>query len=269
MRRATTSPATGKPASPVRVIRRPSRIALTVVGAASWAAGGAACFVSQNGTGAAALVITGTLGVILALMGRWPSHITLSGNDLAWDDVERVVDSQISAARQGGDSDTSVSDLEEVKQRLVQLQQTGTVPEHPAEIYDRDVHAAISRLLPDAAITPQGRSRDVADFVVRYRGRTVHVETKWRSDREKPFGGSTLPRLFNSLASDSRLVVVINSTVPPAINAIELMAGTLADRGRIVQWRGVQDDAALGAALTALLGISAGSGSTEAPVAVG
>lgn len=245
----------------MRVIHPASRIALAVAGLASWGAGGAASFLSQNGAGSAALVVTGTIALVLALMGRWPSRISVSGNDLAWDDVERVVDSQIQAARQS-DSEASISELEEVKQRLVQLQQTGIVPEHPAEVYDRDVEAAIRRLLPTATVVRQRRGRDLADFVVDHAGTKVLVETKWRSGSDKPFDGSSLPQLFSSLSPSARLVVVINTEVPPASRATEQMAATLGERGRIVQWRGVQDDAALGAALTVLLGLTADNDNT-------
>ena len=57
-----------------RLISPGRRIALLVVGLASWAAGGVAAFLSDNGAGAAALIVTGALAIVVALVGRWPSR---------------------------------------------------------------------------------------------------------------------------------------------------------------------------------------------------
>jgi hypothetical protein len=80
------------------------------------------------------------------------------------------------------------------------LQQTGSVPGHPARAYDRAVRAAIGRLLPGAkVIRQQRRSREVADFVVRYQGNVLFAETKWRSDPVRQSGRSTLRALVPRL----------------------------------------------------------------------
>jgi hypothetical protein len=79
-----------------------NRIALTVAGLASWAAGGAASFLSGSGAGAAALVAVGGICGVLGLMGRWPSRISMGGSDFFWEDVQKTVNSQIQAAEQTG-----------------------------------------------------------------------------------------------------------------------------------------------------------------------
>jgi hypothetical protein len=145
------------------------------------------------------------------------------------------------------------------------LNRTGSLPEHPAEAYDRNVEAAIRRLLPSADVIRQFRSRDVPDFVVDQDGSRVLVETKWRSDA-RPFGGSTLPRLLDRLPPDAKLLVVINTTEPPSERASQTMNEHLAERGRIVLWRDVRDDPELGAALTALLDQAAASASPTVAV---
>jgi hypothetical protein len=230
-----------------------NRIALAAVGVGSWAAGGAASFLSGNGAGAAALVAVGGICGVLGLMGRWPSRISMGGSDFFWEDVQKTVNSQIQAAEQNGEGETVLAELKELRQRLNVLQRTGSVPEHPAQAYDRAVRAAISRLLPGAeVIRQQRRSREVADFMVPYQGSELFVETKWRSDPAQQFGGSTLQALVPGLPPEARLLVVVNA--PPMPRAYEIVKNALGERGRIVMWRDVRDDGVLGEALTSLLG---------------
>jgi hypothetical protein len=240
----------------VRRISQRNRIALAAAGLASWAAGGAASFLSGNGAGAAALVAVGGVCGVLGLMGRWPSRISMGGSDFFWEDVQKTVNSQIQAAEQNGEGESVLAELKELRERLNVLQRTGTVPEHPAQSYDRAVRDAISRLLPGAEIIrQQRRSREVADFVVRYKSSELFVETKWRSDPAQQFGGSTLQALVQHLPPGARLLVVVNA--PPMPRAYAIVKDALGERGRIVMWRDVSDDRALGEALTSLLGKAA------------
>ena len=78
-----------------RPISSGGRIALLVVGLASWAAGGAVAFLNNNGAGAAALVITGALTSALGLVGRWPSRVAVSGNEISWESIDQTMESQI------------------------------------------------------------------------------------------------------------------------------------------------------------------------------
>jgi len=236
-----------------RRISHRNRIVLAATGIASWAAGGAASFLSGNGAGAAALVAVGGICGVLGLMGRWPSRISMGGNDFFWEDVQKTVNSQIQAAEENGEGATVLAELKDLRDRLNLLQQTGTVPEHPAQAYDRAVGAAIGRLLPSAeVIRQQWRSREVADFVVRYQGSELFIETKWRSDPAQEFGGSTLQALISRLPPGARLLVVVN--VPPMPRASTIILNALGERGRIVMWRDVSDDGVLGEALASLLG---------------
>jgi hypothetical protein len=68
-----------------RLISPGCRIALLVVGLASWAAGGVAAFLSDDGAGIAALIVTGALTSALSLAGRWPTRVTVSGNEISWE----------------------------------------------------------------------------------------------------------------------------------------------------------------------------------------
>jgi hypothetical protein len=238
----------------VRRISGRYRAALAATGLASWFAGGAASFLSNNGAGAAALVAVGGACGVLGLMGRWPSRISMSGNEFSWEDVDQTVDSQIQVAEQSGEADTVLAELKNLRERLNVLQRTGSVPEHPAQTYDRAVEAAIRRLLPGAEVTRQQvRSREVADFVVRYHGNELYVETKWRSDPAQPFGGSTLPRLLERLPSEAKLLIVVNTSAAPLPRAYKMVEAALGDRGRIVKWQDVRDDSKLGEALRSLL----------------
>jgi len=219
----------------------------------SWLAGGAASFLSKNGAGAAALVAVGAVCGVLALMGRWPSRISMSGNEFSWDDIKETVNSQIEVAEKSGETSETLRELKELRGRLDILQRTGSVPEHPAEIYDKSVGAALRRLLPDAEVLRQeARRDDVADFVVGHQGDQVFVETKWRADNARSFGGSTLPRLIQNLSPDAKLLVVVNTDDwrPSATKNVEEALG---ERGRIVTWRSVLDDGALGEALASLI----------------
>jgi hypothetical protein len=228
------------------------RVALVAAGAGSWAAGGAASFMSGNGAGAAALVAVGGICGVLGLMGRWPSRISMGGSDLFWEDVQKTVNSQIQVAEQSGEDETVLAELNELRDRLNVLQQTGTVPEHPAQAYDRAIRAAIGRLLPGAdVIRQQRRSREVPDFVVRYQGNELFVETKWRSDPTQHFGGSTLQALVSRLPPQAMLLVVVNA--PPMPRAHAIVEEQMGQRGKIVVWQDVSDDRTLGEALTSLL----------------
>jgi hypothetical protein len=236
----------------VRRISRRNRITLTALGLGSWAAGGAASFLSGNGAGAAALVAVGGICGVLGLMGRWPSRISMGGSEFFWEDVHKTVNSQIQAAEQSGEGDSVLAELKELRDRLNVLQRTGSVPEHPAQTYDRAVREAIKRLLPGAEVArQQRRSREVADFVVRYQRSELFVETKWRSDSAQQFGGSTLEALIHRLPPEARLLVVVNS--PPMTRAHAIVKDGLGERGRIVMWRDATQDRVLGEALTSLL----------------
>jgi hypothetical protein len=237
-----------------RLISPGRRIALLVVGLASWAAGGVAAFLSDNGAGAGALIVTGALASALALVGRWPSRVAVSGNEMSWESIDQTMESQIRVAQQSDEGEVALRELLSLRDRLAFLQQTGSVPMHPAEAYDLAVMAAVSRLLPGAEIIAQDpRSRAAADFTVRYRGDAVLVETKWRIDPSAPFGGSTLPILLSALPAGARLLVVTNTSVPPLPHAYQILRDALGGRGRIACWLDVRDDHVLGQALTALL----------------
>jgi hypothetical protein len=241
-----------------RLISPGCRVALLVVGLASWAAGGVAAFLSDNAAGAAALIVTGALTSALSLAGRWPSRVTVSGNEISWESIDQTMESQIRVAQQNDDGEAALRELLSLRDRLAFLQQTGSIPMHPAEAYDLAVMAAISRLLPGAEIIAQDtRSRGAADFIVRYRGNAVLVETKWRIDPGEPFGGSTLPILLSAVPTGARLLVVTNTSVPPLPRAYQILRDALGDRGRIACWLDVRDDQLLGQALTALFHVEA------------
>lgn len=230
------------------------RVALTMAGLASWLAGGTASFVGNNGAGAAALIAVGGLCGMVGLMGRWPSRISMSGNEVTWEAIDQAVSSHIQVAADNDEGETVLAELTSLKERLAELQQTGTVPKHPAQIYDDGVVAAIRRLLPRAEIIWQeARDRATADFIIRYRGSTLFIETKWRADPSRPFGGSTLPLLTQRLPEDARLLVITNTSVPPLPTAHEKLRQTVGDRGRIVQWLDAADDGSLAEALMSLL----------------
>ena len=109
-----------------------------------------------------------------------------------------------------------------------------------------------SRLLPGAeVIRQQRRSREVADFVVRYQGNVLFAETKWRSDPARQSGGTTLRALVPRLPPEARLLVVMNA--PPVPRAHAIVEQALGQRGEIVMWLDVSGDRAHGEALTSLL----------------
>jgi hypothetical protein len=230
------------------------RAALTVAGLASWLAGGAASFLGSNGLGAAALIAVGGICGMLGLMGRWPSRISMSGNEVIWETIEQTVSSQIQVAVDNDESETVLAELTTLRSRLAELQRSGIVPSHPAQIYDDDVAAAIRRLLPQAEIIRQQvGDRATPDFIVRYRRSMLFAETKWRADPARAFGGSTLPPLIHGLKPDARLLVITNTSVPPLPSAYQTLRQALGDRGRIVEWLDPADDASLAEALAALL----------------
>lgn len=233
-------------------ISRRTRLLLTTSGAIAWAAGGVATFLSSNGSGTVALATTGLVAVVLGLMGRWPQRISISGNEVGWDEVKQAVESSIEAVENDADAEATAEELRDLLARLERMQQTGIVPEHPAIAYDRALQSSLERLFPTASLTPtQMRSRAVPDFTIRLHGRRLHVESKWRLDADRPLGGSTLPRLRDAVGPDDRLLVVSNArdVAPGAQVAEELFPG----RVLVVSWRDLRDDTALADAVRALL----------------
>ncbi|MGD0602848.1 MAG: hypothetical protein ABSA53_04500 [Streptosporangiaceae bacterium] len=230
------------------------RVALTVAGLASWLAGGAASFLASNGPGSAALIVVGGICGMLGLMGRWPSRISVTGNEVTWETIDQAVSTQIQVAVENDESETVLAELTSLRDRLAELQRTGTVPKHPAQVYDEDVVAAIRRLLPGSNVfRHEARNRATPDYLIQHRGSTLFVETKWRAETARPFGGSTLPLLTAGLPPDAKLLVITNTKVPPLPAAHETLRQDLGDRGRIVRWLDATDDGALAEALTSVL----------------
>jgi hypothetical protein len=233
------------------------RIILTAAGIGSWGAGALAAIQNKNVTCAAALILVGAVCAAVGLMGRWPSKISMSGNELSWEDVKVTVDSQISNAKASGEAESVLLELTNLRERLDVLQRTGSVPMHPAQLYDEAVEAALRRVLPEAEIIKdEGISRASADFIIWYNANQVYVETKWRSNILRPFAGSTLPDLLETLPYGSKLIVIINTSIEPSKGAYNLMREAIGDGGRIVTWRSIRDDQALGSALLSLTGAS-------------
>jgi hypothetical protein len=245
-------PSEQKPAS-VRVIARNHRIALVAAGLVSWIAGGVASFRSLNGAGAAALIAAGVVCGLLSFIGRWPTRISVSGNEVSWSEVDETVASQIRAARESGEEKIVIAELQNLQSRLRGLQQTGEIPPHPAEAYDQEVERAIARILAGAEVIRQhGRSNAIADFLISYHAHQVYVETKWRPDSTGPFMGTTLRRLLAGLETGVVRLLIVANIAPISREATKIVNDALGERGRIVTWRGSQDDAALREALNAL-----------------
>jgi hypothetical protein len=237
--------------SPYYMSRR-SRWALGIIGLMSWAAGGVASFIGASGAGAASLVLVGLISAGLGLIGRWPSRISMSGSEFAWEEVKATVETQIEVAEESGEGSAVIAELKVLEQRLELLRQTGSVAEHPAEAYDRAVEAAIHRLYPDASIVASElRSRTSADFSVTIGKLEFLLETKWRPDPARPFRGSTIPSLISHLPVNSLLLVVVNADVMTE-EAVGIVANSLGTRGQIVSWRDVRDDPKLASAVSAL-----------------
>lgn len=226
-------------------IPTPGRWILGIAGAASWLGGSIATFTTTNGAGAVAPIAAGAGAAGLGLLGRWPSKVAVSGNEFSWDEIEETLDSQIETAREDEANPAVLRELETLKNRLDELQRTGAVAEHPAARYDRDVLAALHRVMPGVDILVQSAgSRDTADFEIRAHSRPILVETKWRRDEDGPFRVSTLSRITAHLKPDDRLLVVSNATViEPAATALKEQIGT---RGVVVTWRTPRDDPSLG-----------------------
>lgn len=219
-------------------------------GSLSWAAGAVATFTNGEGLGAVALIGAGALASLLGLVGRWPSKISVSGNEISWPEVKETVDEQIEEAQDAGDQG-AVRELEQLRRRLEEMQRTGAAPRHPAATYDDAVEGAIRRILPGASIRRAARrSREKADFEVALASKVLLVESKFKYDPRHPFQGRTLTPLLDRLAETERLLVVTNSF---DTREAEAVVRDHRDRVRIVTWVGPHDDAELRAALDQLL----------------
>ncbi len=227
------------------------RIALAAIGLSSWIGGGVATFHDTNGPGAVALIAGGASGALLALIGRWPSRITVQGNEVAW--LAEAIDESIEVAQSNGELEPVIAELKSLKDRLVTHQLTGVTPPHPAESFDQEVEQAIRSLIPDAELTRESRrSREAADFILTRQGRSVHIETKWRRDPNQPFRGRTLEPLARALRETDRLLVVVNAR--DTADATDLLKSAMPGRALVVSWHGGQDNAELKRGLLELLG---------------
>jgi hypothetical protein len=233
-------------------IRAGARSILGAVGLASWAIGGAATFATKNSAGAVALITAGAAAGLVAMIGRWPSRITISGNSLEWQAVNQTIGTAIKEAQAGDDSGSALEQLTLLRDQLETLRETGNVPEHPAARYDRKVAAAIASVLPDATVIRETvRNRQIADFSVRWGNDQLLVETKWRANPMQPFRGGTLEQLTTQLGPDDRLLVVVNAQEVSA--AANTLARAMPGRALVVRWHDRSDNAELKAALLALL----------------
>lgn len=220
-------------------------------GCVSWAAGAVATFVGGEGSGAVALIGSGALASLLGLIGRWPSKISVSGNEISWYELKETVDEQIEAAQDAG-NEGAVHELEELRHRLEEMQRTGTATRHPAADYDDAVEQAIHRILPGATLRKTvGRSRDKADFELTHGSKVLLVESKFKYDPRRPFQGTTLAPLLARLTDNEALLVVTNSLDTRGAGAV---ISDHQDRVQIITWASPNDDSALRAALDRLLG---------------
>jgi len=229
-----------------------ARILMGLTGVVSWSAGGIAAFVNTNGAGTVALVATGAAAGVLALVGRWPTRIGVSGNEIAWDNVKQTVRSQIESAQAGGEPDAALTQLRLLQQRLDGLRVTGAVPEHPAARYDQRIKAAVCLLRPDLRVE-QGpyRTDEIPDFTLRLGDRVAHLETKWRADPDTPVRASSLDTLIERLGPEAPLLVVANT--PHIEQVTERVHQAMPGRALVVIWRDRHDDANLRDALDGLL----------------
>ena len=247
------APQSGAQVRPLPTIPRRTRITLTGVGLVAWAAGGTAAFLTANGPGAVALVGSGVAAALLGLMGRWPQRLSVSGNEIGWDDVKQAVESSIAATERDPDAAPTVQELRALLDRLDRLRETGQMPEHPAALYDAALRSALHRLFPQVGLTSAARrSREVPDFALHLDGRTLHVESKWRQDVSRPMEGSTLPRLVPAV-DDADFVLVVSNAVDVSA-ADEVARNLFPGRSRVVTWRDVRDDEVLAAAIRDLIG---------------
>jgi hypothetical protein len=71
---------------------------------------------------------------------------------------------------------------------------------------------------------------------------------------KRPFSQRVRCALVQRLSPEARLLVVVNA--PPMARAYAIVKGGLEERGRIVFWRAVSDDRALGEAPVSLLSVT-------------
>jgi hypothetical protein len=211
-----------------------------------------ATFVSTNGSGAVALVGAGVGAGILAVVGRLPTKVVISGNELHWENVLATIDNQLIVAAAENASPETLQELRELRAAMDSLKRTGRTPTASAAEYDAEVIDAIGRIQPDLSVSPwQQRSPFSADFRAELPSGALWIETKWRSDQAAPFRGRTLPSLLGGLDESDRLLVVANAA--DVGTAAQTVKSRLSARGRVVGWRDAFDDEDLREALNALL----------------
>lgn len=218
-------------------------------GVCSWVAGAVATFAGGSGPPAVALIGAGAASGALALIGRWPTRIVISGHEVSW--LAEEVQEKLEEAEDAGD-DARVAVLTELKRDLEQAHRTGSLPRHPAAAYDDDLRDALQRILPGTEIVSSTeRSRGRADFTLSRGGITLLVESKYKSNVREPFRGSTLEPLLHTIGPSERLLVVTNAI--DVERAARVVATRLAERGQVVSWLGPLDDDALRTAVRRLV----------------
>jgi hypothetical protein len=222
-----------------------TRIALVVFGALSWLGGGVGAYVADNDIASTALVVGGVGALLVAAIGRWPSTISVGGNEASWrrrlaEQVEQEIDAAPPEAEPA---------LRSIQRQLEQPLSTSSGP----AAYDRRVVAAIEHVLPGATIRPKRRAGTVSDFELTVDGSVLLIETKYVKPPAKTFSGRTLDPLLAQLATGPHLLVVSNAPdVDVARDKVRRALG--AQRAEVVSWRNDDDDAALLAAIERLTG---------------
>lgn len=214
---------------------------------------GGATWIIMDARHAASAAVLGTLGALVALIalrGQFPTAMSVGNASVTWDKVDDVIDKFVENVEPRLDRDGFLSEVHTLRARLEALHQTGQVPPHPAEEYDREVENAIRRIIPETyVLRTHSSALEVPDFILSDGSGRWALETKWRADPSLAYTGRTLGPLLGIYGESMPLVVVVRAN-PDAIE-VDLTGRVRARQVQLVAWRGPADDAALVRAIRA------------------
>jgi len=227
-------------------VARAVRWILLVGGLALVVTGAVATFVGRLALPAAALVVIGAAGCLLAAIGRWPASLSWGNARVGFaNEIRNEIAEALSTAPA-----SARPTLERIRERVSTIEAEQTPRVAAAIAYDDEVERAMHRVVHGAVLRRESQwSRDRADFWLVVGDRELYIETKYVGS-SMTFAGSSLDGLLDRLSGSGRLLVITNAV--DVERARERVTIRLGNRGAVVTWRSSADDDQLEAAIVAL-----------------
>lgn len=213
-------------------------------------------FKTNSTVGVTTLAIIGAGVLVITAIGQWPDQFTVGGNGMDYSRpsaqtiAEKEIESEIESA-----PTKDLPDLKKIQKAIISSGEN--VGRYSFVEYDQQFQLAIRRLFPKARLIREARVGQLrVDYLLQYGEEKLLLETKFLKPGHTQFKGVTLDFLAIGIPPNSKLLVVAN------VEDIEIARKKLKeslpeDRGRVISWRGPEDDDRLAEAIRRMVpGIS-------------